>query len=149
MSFNLPTIKVEDLNAFHVQHFGALPHGGGRERRAQNADDNSYEDNDLGDYNDGTKRSLTDDEVAWFRAKEIRQLLQERKARKIAQATGEDALQTQQQPPVSRKPGSSQEDPARAKSKFDYKHEHYSRQKPNRRARELDIVQNTSVELDY
>jgi len=68
----LPTITEQDLKTFHLKHFPAasLP------QSFASAQDRDQElEDELGYYPDGTKRTLTDDQIAMFRHSEIQQLL--------------------------------------------------------------------------
>lgn len=76
-----PTITPEDLLDFHKGHFKSVPIG--LERLNNVAETVSYPqdepvpaqdpEDDLGYYPDGTKRTLTDKQIAFFRASELRQ----------------------------------------------------------------------------
>lgn len=132
---NVPNVTIDDLKDFHQSHLGQ-----------EDADDG------LGYYADGVKRTLTDEQIAIFRYSEIQRLLRERRARREADAEKDNSGVTKQQghkKDISIRPASSHDDPFRARSKFDYKNEHISRQTRNRRARELDAAQSRDVELDY
>jgi hypothetical protein len=69
---HLPTITEEDLKTFHLEHFPAtpLPQSFGSVQ-----DEDQEQEHELGYYPDGTKRTLTDDQIAMFRHSEIQQLL--------------------------------------------------------------------------
>jgi len=78
----LPTITEQDLRTFHLKHFPAtsLPQSfAPAEDRGQ-----EEEEDDLGYYPDGTKRTLTDDQIAMFRHSEIQQLLRKIRSQGIA-----------------------------------------------------------------
>ncbi|KAF2674338.1 hypothetical protein BT63DRAFT_474097 [Microthyrium microscopicum] len=62
-----PTVTLADLQSFHLNHFptAVVP-----EPAIE-----SYEDDGLGHYPDGTKRTLTDEQVAIFRHSELQELL--------------------------------------------------------------------------
>lgn len=62
----------DDLRKFHVDHFGNIPHQNAIIGSASEPKVHVVED--LGSYPDGVLRTLTDDEIAWFRAAEIRKL---------------------------------------------------------------------------
>ncbi|KAJ6096974.1 hypothetical protein N7486_007720 [Penicillium sp. IBT 16267x] len=73
----IPTITLEDLQAFQVQHFP------GYETLGAPADEPEYDedagdDGDLGYYPDGVKRTLTDDQIRIFRHSEVHSLLRAR-----------------------------------------------------------------------
>jgi len=86
MPLHIPTVTEEDLRAFHLSHFAgsALP--------ATVFTENDYEtfaedeDDGLGYYDDGAKRTLTDEQIAMFRHSEIETLLRERRLRLEAEA---------------------------------------------------------------
>ena len=68
----LPTITEKDLETFHLKHFPTTP----LPQSFGSAQDGDQEQKDeLGFYPDGTKRTLTDDQIAMFRHSEIQQLL--------------------------------------------------------------------------
>ena len=75
--FSLEDVKA--LHQFHKEHFAGqhVP-----EVRTNLQDASSFEQNpaelDLGYYEDGTKRTLTDEQIAMFRHSEMQQLLAER-----------------------------------------------------------------------
>ncbi len=72
----------DDLRVFHAKHFPSAPtpvdflHGVEAEATEECLDE---ADDDLGYYPDGTKRTLTDDQIAMFRHSEVRAILRERK----------------------------------------------------------------------
>jgi hypothetical protein len=68
----LPTITEEDLKTFHLKHFPNTPLP---QSFASAHDKDQEEEDELGYYPDGTKRTLTDDQIAMFRHSEIQQLL--------------------------------------------------------------------------
>ncbi|KAL5001630.1 hypothetical protein BDV10DRAFT_182195 [Aspergillus recurvatus] len=87
---HIPPVSLEDLQAFQAKHFPAtlkplqspsLPtHDAYNEDPHANADkdDGGDEDDDLGYYPDGVKRTLTDEQIRIFRHSEIHALLRER-----------------------------------------------------------------------
>ncbi|KAF5093818.1 hypothetical protein D0Z00_003847 [Geotrichum galactomycetum] len=95
----LPAIDTSDLISFHLAHFqGTYPLGMERlnvkaannpevELSENRSDDNysehdDYYDDGLGYYPDGTKRTLTDEQIAFLRASELRQIQQQQQAKK-------------------------------------------------------------------
>lgn len=92
MSLHVPTITENDLRAFHSKHLGGCPIPttfflGYGEIAGSNAE--SYdEDDDLGWYDDGVKRTLTDEQIAMFRHSEIQALLAERRHQREAEEEG-------------------------------------------------------------
>ncbi|KAL9618800.1 MAG: hypothetical protein Q9160_006523 [Pyrenula sp. 1 TL-2023] len=95
-AIQIPTVTLvnEDLAAFHQSHFKRSVN---RETlstafssaqlgtRVENASHEYLEEQDLGYYEDGVKRTLTDDQIAMFRHSEIQRLLLERRLRLEAQ----------------------------------------------------------------
>jgi len=87
---HIPTVTVDDLNAFHAKHFPRDPSvfltanlkedGFLLEEQEQENDVSEYDGDDdgLGYYPDGVKRTLTDEEIQIFRHSEIHALLRER-----------------------------------------------------------------------
>ncbi|RYO67295.1 hypothetical protein AA0113_g4834 [Alternaria arborescens] len=87
MELQIPTVTVDDLRAFHAQHFPHAPapehvlHG--FEPEAEAAEEYFDEaDDGLGYYPDGTKRTLTDEQIAMFRHSEIHAMLRKRRLQK-------------------------------------------------------------------
>ncbi|KAL5044923.1 hypothetical protein BDW71DRAFT_93361 [Aspergillus fruticulosus] len=86
----IPPVTLEDLQAFQAKHFPAtlkplqspsLPtHDVYNEDPYANTDEEDVEDedDDLGYYPDGVKRTLTDEQIRIFRHSEIHALLRER-----------------------------------------------------------------------
>ncbi|KAJ5124847.1 uncharacterized protein N7515_008672 [Penicillium bovifimosum] len=66
----VPTVTLEDLQAFHAEHFPS------QQRSTLPAEDTPADD--LGYYPDGVKRTLTDEEIRIFRHSEIHALLRQR-----------------------------------------------------------------------
>ncbi|KAF2437448.1 hypothetical protein P171DRAFT_459216 [Karstenula rhodostoma CBS 690.94] len=87
MELPIPTVTADDLRQFHAKHFPNAPapkpyiHGVDHEAQHEYCDDG---DDGLGYYEDGVKRTLTDEEVAIFRHSEIQRILLERRRRKEA-----------------------------------------------------------------
>ncbi|KAF1944056.1 hypothetical protein EJ02DRAFT_420636 [Clathrospora elynae] len=86
MALQIPTVTIDDLRAFHANHFPHAPapeyilHG--IEPEAAVVDDYCEEDDGLGYYPDGTKRTLTDEQIAMFRHSEIHAILRKRQLRR-------------------------------------------------------------------
>ncbi|KAL4752114.1 hypothetical protein BDW72DRAFT_192257 [Aspergillus terricola var. indicus] len=87
----IPSVTLEDLQAFQAKHFPAslnplqipsLPtHDADNKKPYANADEEDVDDeeeDDLGYYPDGVKRTLTDEQIRIFRHSEIHALLRER-----------------------------------------------------------------------
>jgi hypothetical protein len=68
------------LECFHDAHLGPAPVAGSIYTAVGEAD---KEDDELGYYADGTKRTLTDDEIAIFRHSEIQQLIRAQRDRDL------------------------------------------------------------------
>ncbi|KAF2863377.1 hypothetical protein K470DRAFT_255083 [Piedraia hortae CBS 480.64] len=73
-NYRLPTVTEDDLIAFQYSHFGddSVPINWFVDAATALGED---EDDGLGYYSDGTKRILTDTQVAMFRQKEVQELL--------------------------------------------------------------------------
>ncbi|KAI5210652.1 hypothetical protein E4T39_00169 [Aureobasidium subglaciale] len=83
-NFRLPLVTEDDLHRFHNKHFSALSSGSSNRSHDAGASlqENTPDDDDLGYYPDGVKRTLTDDQIAMFRHSEIQTLLRERRRRR-------------------------------------------------------------------
>ncbi|KAF2756678.1 hypothetical protein EJ05DRAFT_487543 [Pseudovirgaria hyperparasitica] len=79
LTFNIPTVTEDDLRQFGLVHFpsASLPESFFYE---QWNDEYRYDDDDdgLGYYDDGVKRTLTDEQIAIFRSSEVKQILAKR-----------------------------------------------------------------------
>ncbi|KNG46471.1 hypothetical protein TW65_06697 [Stemphylium lycopersici] len=87
MALQIPTVTVDDLLTFHAKHFPHAPTPEHILRGVQHeaeATDEYYDDADdgLGYYPDGTKRTLTDEQIAMFRHSEIQAILRKRRLQK-------------------------------------------------------------------
>ncbi|KAF2739305.1 hypothetical protein EJ04DRAFT_560091 [Polyplosphaeria fusca] len=86
MALQVPTITTDDLQRFHAIHFPGAPFPPEffTEPQAARSDvfDHSYgydyEGGSLGYYEDGVERTLTDEDIAYFRRLEIREILRDR-----------------------------------------------------------------------
>ncbi|RMZ66606.1 hypothetical protein GMOD_00001957 [Pyrenophora seminiperda CCB06] len=84
---DVPTVTIDDLRAFHAKHFPHAPTPEhvlyGVEPTVQ-ATEEYYDEADdgLGHYPDGTKRTLTNEQIAMFRHSEIQAILRKRRLRK-------------------------------------------------------------------
>lgn len=85
-----PSISTEDLLDFHKSHFKGTPIGLERLDEPVNAtctskpdeeQENDEEDDGLGYYPDGVKRTLTDKQIAFFRSSELRERVRESQKR--------------------------------------------------------------------
>jgi hypothetical protein len=72
------------LRLFHDKHFSSLSAGSSNRHQDAQVDPEGIPDDDdgLGYYSDGVKRTLTDDQIAMFRHSEIQLLLRERRLRR-------------------------------------------------------------------
>ncbi|KAF1912420.1 hypothetical protein BDU57DRAFT_559656 [Ampelomyces quisqualis] len=81
MASQIPTVTTDDLRAFHATHF---PHASAPEHMLHGVDQDTAEEEDdgLGYYPDGTKRTLTDEQIAIFRNSEVQRILRTRRLRR-------------------------------------------------------------------
>ncbi|MCJ1249053.1 hypothetical protein MMC30_006275 [Trapelia coarctata] len=81
----VPLVTPDDLIVFHTRVYGKpftgnLPHPENYESSSLVTDDDYAEDDDgLGYYDDGAKRTLTDEQIAMFRHSEIQSILRARR----------------------------------------------------------------------
>jgi hypothetical protein len=95
--------KQDDLRAFHAQHFPHLAPPKQFFPFCQPIAEPVYEDQeeDLGYYDDGTRRTIRDEEIAIFRHTEIQQIIQQRrKAKELAQAKAAEPEANQRENPT-------------------------------------------------
>ncbi|KAA8642303.1 hypothetical protein EYZ11_002899 [Aspergillus tanneri] len=81
----VPNVTIEDLQTFQAKHF--LGHGPTVQipYASDGTVENEFEDDDgLGYYPDGLKRTLTDEQIKIFRHSEIHSLLREKQLREAA-----------------------------------------------------------------
>ena len=124
----------DDLEAFHLKHFGTASKNLNQDSHPQAQTKEVHQENDLGYYADGVKRTLTDEQIAMFRHGEIRKLLRER-------ASQQQPAETKQIPEQAARLQPGTVAPRRASG---------SAEKTHRRiARELDEVKADNIELDY
>ncbi|KAF2799102.1 hypothetical protein K505DRAFT_346114 [Melanomma pulvis-pyrius CBS 109.77] len=101
MEMQVPIVRVDDLRLFHTKHFPHAPapayfvYGAGSVEQPW---ENEEEDDGLGYYNDGIKRTLTDEQVALFRHTEIQTIIRQRMRRREASSSPE---------PKSKRPSAS------------------------------------------
>ncbi|KAJ9303093.1 hypothetical protein DTO271G3_467 [Paecilomyces variotii] len=98
-----PSISLDELQAFHTRHFpgqGQPPMPNFAHENVQLDESEYYEDDDgLGYYPDGVKRTLTDEQIRIFRHSEIhailreRQLEEERRLQEVEDAAADKALE--------------------------------------------------------
>ncbi|KAI7974185.1 hypothetical protein EIK77_000131 [Talaromyces pinophilus] len=73
--------RQEDLQKFQANHFfeaTTTPASAAQPGLVENEEESYYEEEDLGYYKDGAKRTLTDEQIEIFRHSEIHTLLRER-----------------------------------------------------------------------
>ncbi|KAH3914437.1 hypothetical protein HBH56_089240 [Parastagonospora nodorum] len=93
MALQAPTVTIDDLHAFHAKHFPHAPtpeqflHGVAQDATEEYHDE---EDDGLGYYSDGTKRTITDEQIAMFRHSEIQAILRKRRLRREAGELSEE-----------------------------------------------------------
>jgi hypothetical protein len=89
--------EVELLRAFHTSHFPgqAVPsfHGATNTTHVTEDTEDTDDPDDLGTYNDGVRRTLTDEQVKMFRHSEIQRLLL---ARRLQREKDEEDLKRRQ-----------------------------------------------------
>jgi hypothetical protein len=93
------------LHAFHAKHFPGAPLPAQFFYGQSEAPEETYdeEDDGLGYYEDGTKRTLTDEQIALFRHTEIQTILRERRRQREAENEAKasaESPETQQNPPI-------------------------------------------------
>ncbi|KAI4730804.1 hypothetical protein E4T49_01158 [Aureobasidium sp. EXF-10728] len=90
----IPSVTEEDLRLFHNKHFSSLISGSSnRHYDTQVQVEETIDDDNLGYYPDGVKRTLTNAQIAIFRHSEIQLLLRERRRnRESNQAEGEKTI---------------------------------------------------------
>ncbi|KAF1360510.1 hypothetical protein EJ07DRAFT_165154 [Lizonia empirigonia] len=82
MALQIPTVTVDDLRDFHAKHF---PHASAPEFVLHGVEDEPteeyYEEEEggLGYYEDGTPRTLTDEQIAMFKHSEIQAIIRKRR----------------------------------------------------------------------
>ena len=152
--FNFP--MQEELRKFHEQHFGRKFVGSlFHQFEDQNTEQQSAEeDYGLGHYPDGTKRTLTDDEIAILRHSEIEAMLRKKRnqqANPDSQDENESEFNkvTSEAQRNSAKSLSVESNPVDRHKPEDFQSEEQPGLTHRRIARELDEVKVTSVELDY
>ncbi|KAK5239942.1 hypothetical protein LTR16_011322, partial [Cryomyces antarcticus] len=87
-----PLVTEDDLRAFHVKHFShalSLTNFFVGNEVLIHAEEN-YDDDDIGYYPDGVKRTLTDEQIAIFRHSEIQAILKVRRHLREAEEDGQE-----------------------------------------------------------
>ncbi|QDS67810.1 hypothetical protein FKW77_007085 [Venturia effusa] len=81
---HVPVVTEHDLTTFHEKHFGngplPLQFFIQAQTEVEYEEYEEEEDDGLGYYSDGVKRTLTDEQIAMFRHSEIQALIKEREA---------------------------------------------------------------------
>ncbi|EER39076.1 hypothetical protein HCDG_07020 [Histoplasma capsulatum H143] len=91
------TVTLHDLHEFNVRHFLQCNNNNTLHSLIPVTDSEHLDDDDLGYYPDGTKRTLTDQQIEIFRHSEIQKLQRERRRKGIAgrePAEGESSTDT-------------------------------------------------------
>lgn len=147
------------MTTFHQSHFGndatSLFGNGFMNLAATNtglSDDNqvdgSWEEDDLGYYEDGVKRTLTDEQIEIFRHSELREL--ERTKEKAARSNKTDdkeATETTGSPQTQNERSSASNSRNRKKNKMNKQPRREP--KPDLRKRTWDVVEAGLDSLDY
>ncbi|KAH0372750.1 hypothetical protein KCU65_g852, partial [Aureobasidium melanogenum] len=164
-SLRIPTVTEDDLRLFHDKHFSNLSsEPSNRHQDAQVDLEEDFDDDGLGYYSDGVKRTLTDDQIAMFRHSEIQTLLRERR-RKREISEGESSQNAPSKPTqpvgdmstpedtVSQRSASTSDSQGLGKRKWqrfidtsETNPEHLTHR---RIARELDEQKASSIDLAY
>ncbi|PGH16372.1 hypothetical protein AJ80_05222 [Polytolypa hystricis UAMH7299] len=109
-AFQVPAVTIEDLQAFQTRHFipdnhDSVPNNISRTDAVDEAIDEDDDDDGLGYYPDGVKRTLTDQQIEIFRHSEIQTLLRER--RLAAEALLEVQMEEERESPKASKANNS------------------------------------------
>ncbi|KAK1715522.1 uncharacterized protein BDZ83DRAFT_756230 [Colletotrichum acutatum] len=160
-SFAAPSVSNNDLVAFFEAHFSGAavrnfqadflnpnhqPDAATANASVEEDGDVFEEEDDLGYYHDGVKRTLTDDQIAMFRHSELETIKreQERRSTAVRQAgeTGEDGTLRAAEP--SRPPGKTAKNKKKKRGKGKGQEP-----KPDLRKRTWDVVESGLDTLDY
>ncbi|KAF4784768.1 hypothetical protein HER10_EVM0012196 [Colletotrichum scovillei] len=160
-SFAAPSVSNNDLVAFFEAHFSGAavrnfqadflnphhqPDAAATNASVEEDGDVFEEEDDLGYYHDGVKRTLTDDQIAMFRHSELETIKreQERRSTAVRQAgeTGEDG--TLRAAESSRPPGKNAKNKKKKRGKGKGQEP-----KPDLRKRTWDVVESGLDTLDY
>ncbi|KXH45572.1 hypothetical protein CNYM01_07746 [Colletotrichum nymphaeae SA-01] len=160
-SFAAPSVSNNDLVAFFEAHFSGAavrnfqadflnpnyqPDAATTNASVEEDGDVFEEEDGLGYYHDGVKRTLTDDQIAMFRHSELETIKreQERRSTAVRQAgeTGEDG--TLRAAESSRPPGKNAKNKKKKRGKGKGQEP-----KPDLRKRTWDIVESGLDTLDY
>lgn len=160
-SFAAPSVSNNDLVAFFEAHFSGAavrnfqadflnpnyqPDAATTNASVEEDGDVFEEEDDLGYYHDGVKRTLTDDQIAMFRHSELETIKreQERRSTAVRQAgeTGEDGTLVAAE--SSRPPGKAAKNKKKKRGKGKGQEP-----KPDLRKRTWDVVESGLDTLDY
>ncbi|KAJ9625088.1 hypothetical protein H2203_005042 [Taxawa tesnikishii (nom. ined.)] len=145
-SFTVPSVTEQDLYAFHASHFAQAPLPSRFFVSPEGPEDFYEEDDGLGYYPDGAKRTLTDEQIAMFRHSETQTLLRERRQRRERAESGEHEAFEGTDPTDGRSPS----DGKRKWEQFIEISDSNPDMLTHRRlARELDEQQTEAVDLAY
>ncbi|KAL2201806.1 hypothetical protein CC79DRAFT_1374121 [Sarocladium strictum] len=153
----VPEVTPEDFAAFHEAHFSgnATDHFAVTFMKPSSAvaapadfEEEDPDDDGLGYYDDGVKRTLTDEQIEIFRHSELQQLrkAEEKKAAKATSPTTDDGEVAQGQDTRSHGNSSSNNGPKRKKRKMN---KAPREPKPDLRKRTWDVVEAGLDTLDY
>jgi hypothetical protein len=162
LSFKIPQISSDELLEFHQSHFSNEAAAGfgqsftslppqqvSEDQLYKEWEEEDEEDDGLGYYEDGVKRTLTDEQIEIFRHSELREL--ERQREKQAQAksgTPRDASAIETHTASPHDPGASTN--SRNKKKKKKKSKAVKQEpKPDLRKRTWDVVEAGLDSLDY
>ncbi|KAL6904734.1 hypothetical protein GGI43DRAFT_381137 [Trichoderma evansii] len=161
LSFKIPQISSDELLKFHQSHFSneavvdfgqsfiSLPPQDVSEDQLYEEWEEEEEDDGLGYYEDGVKRTLTDEQIEIFRHSELREL--ERQREKQAQAksgTPRDSPINETHTASPHGPGAPSS--SRSKKKKKKKSKTVKQEpKPDLRKRTWDVVEAGLDSLDY
>ncbi|KAF2270611.1 hypothetical protein CC78DRAFT_411725, partial [Lojkania enalia] len=106
----IPTVTVDDLRQFHRKHFPDAPLPTLFCYGVEATEEFYQEDDGLGYYEDGTKRTLTDEDIALLRHSEIHAIIRARRQKRDASETPEpeSSPKRARQPPPQSSTGDEQ-----------------------------------------
>lgn len=150
----------ENLTAFHSTHFSHAPLPSNFFVSAPEVVDIEEEDDGLGYYEDGMKRTLTDEQITMFRHSEIQQLLRQRRLQRERDADDDDNIDDMSQSATSaqvHQPTNQKRSQSASKGSIKRNWEQFVEQSDTnpdkfthrRLARELDEQKAASVDLLY
>ncbi|KAL1954710.1 hypothetical protein VTO42DRAFT_814 [Malbranchea cinnamomea] len=88
MAYSVPPVTLEDLRTFQARHFIVREGELHQSYQTESWEEQQFYDDDddgLGYYTDGVKRTLTDEQIEIFRHSEIQRLLHERRLKARAE----------------------------------------------------------------